>query len=183
MRGFSPAQIASELEKVIYFLHHHRIPYLLIGGMALSLWGRPRTTLDLDFMIQMDEENFGNIKRLFQKEKIRLDQKWMKWNPLLKGTRLRFRTGQVSVDLMRPRDGQDRQAFRRKRRRKLGNQFCFVVSPEDFVLQKLKVGRPRDFEDALSVLERMRGKLNEAYLRRWARKLGIGGELSYVTSL
>ncbi len=55
---------------------------------------------------------------------------------------------------MRPRDRHDRQVFRRNRRKRLEGRFYSVVAPEDFILQKLKVGRPRDFEDALSVLER-----------------------------
>ena len=28
-----------------------RIPYMLIGALALPVWGRPRATLDIDFMI------------------------------------------------------------------------------------------------------------------------------------
>jgi hypothetical protein len=47
-------------------------------------------------------------------------------------------------------------------------------------LQKLKVGRPRDFEDAVSVLEQLKDKLDRRYLEHWARKLGVTEELSYI---
>lgn len=50
-------------------------------------------------------------------------------------------------------------------------------------MQKLKVGRPRDFEDALSVVERFREKLNRNYLGRWAARLGVTAELKYVMRL
>jgi hypothetical protein len=59
----------------------------------------------------------------------------------------------------------------------------WLVSPEDFVLQKLKVGRPRDFEDALSVLERSGNKLNRRYLQRWADRLDVRAELKYILAL
>lgn len=65
----------------------------------------------------------------------------------------------------------------------MGGRHYWVVAPEDFILQKLKVGRPRDFEDALSVLERSGSQLVLPYLRRWARRLGVSGELEYVLRL
>lgn len=53
-------------------------------------------------------------------------------------------------------------------------------SSEDFILQKLKVGRPQDSEDAMSVFERCRKELDHAYLEYWARKLGVTEELNYI---
>lgn len=91
--------------------------------------------------------------------------------------------GPVAVDLMRPRDAHDLACFRRKRRKRLGKRLWNLISPEDFVLQKLKVGRPRDFEDAVTVLEHLRKKLSFAYLKRWAKQLGILGELNYILAL
>jgi hypothetical protein len=44
-------------------------------------------------------------------------------------------------------------------------------------------GPPKDFEDALSVLEQLRDRLDLAYLEYWARKLGIIGELNYILAL
>jgi hypothetical protein len=57
------------------------------------------------------------------------------------------------------------------------------VSLEDFILQKIKVGRPRDFEDALSVVERSREKLDLNYLGEWAGRLGATAELDYIMAL
>lgn len=54
----------------------------------------------------------------------------------------------------------------------MDGRYYWVVSPEDFILQKLKVGRPRDFEDALSVLERSGKTLDRRYLQRWAGRIG-----------
>jgi hypothetical protein len=62
-------------------------------------------------------------------------------------------------------------------------RYYLVVSAEDFILQKLKVGRPRDFEDALSVLERSGKTLDKRYLQRWADRMGVSAELSYILSL
>ncbi|MGQ9623624.1 MAG: nucleotidyl transferase AbiEii/AbiGii toxin family protein [Candidatus Caldatribacteriaceae bacterium] len=38
-------------EKVVQDFHDSKIRYALIGGFALGLWGIPRATVDLDFLI------------------------------------------------------------------------------------------------------------------------------------
>ena len=111
---------------------------------ALAMWGRPRATLDIDFLVMVDAKDLG---------------------------------------LLRPRDPHDHQVFRRRVKKRLEGRVYWFVAPEDFILQKLKVGRPRDFEDTLTVLERSGARLNRAYLRRWAARLHITGELGYVLSL
>ena len=102
---------------------------------------------------------------------------------MLRGSQLRFQFEGTSVDVLRPRDTHDHEIFRRKRKQRIDGHYYWVVAPEDFILQKLKVGRPRDFEDALSVLERSGKSLNRWYLRRWADKLGVPAELRYILSL
>lgn len=64
----------------------------------------------------------------------------------------------------------------------MDGRYYWVVSAEDFVLQKLKVGCPRDFEDAVSVVEQRRKALDLACLEHWARKLGVMEELDYIVA-
>jgi hypothetical protein len=65
----------------------------------------------------------------------------------------------------------------------MDRRYYWFVSPEDFIIQKLRVVRPRDFEDALSVLERSGDILDKRYLQRWAGRLGVSAELRYIFSL
>lgn len=171
------------LRRSVEIFRRARIPYALIGAWALAAWGRPRATLDLDFLVLVSEAALERLGARMTSAGMKLDEMWLKWNPALRGSQLRLRYAGVTIDLLRPRDAHDRQALRRRRRRRLGGRYCWIVAPEDFVLQKLKVGRPRDFEDAQSVLERSRGRLDRAYLQRWARRLGVAGELEYILSL
>ena len=164
-------------------LRKEGVSYVLIGAWALSVWGRPRATLDLDFLVLVNEAGLDRLGSRMVRAGIMVDQEWLNENPMLRGSQLRLRFKGVAVDLLRPRDPHDRQLLRRKRRKRLTGGFYWVVAPEDFILQKLKVGRPRDFEDALSVLERSGRNLDRAYLRRWARRLGIASELDYSLSL
>ena len=63
----------------------------------------------------------------------------------------------------------------------MDGHYYWVISTEDFILQKLKVGRSRDFEDAASVTDRLRDKLDREYLEHWARQLGVREKLDYPT--
>ena len=54
-----------------------RVPYMLIGGLAVSLWGEPRSTLDVDVTIWVESENFehtiseiGKLLNVLPKEPI-----------------------------------------------------------------------------------------------------------------
>jgi hypothetical protein len=45
---------------------------------------------------------------------------------------------------------------------------------------KLRAGRPRDFEDTIAVYWACRKVIDEGYLNRQARKLGLYDELQFV---
>lgn len=160
-----------------------QVPYALIGAWALSVWGTPRATNDVDFLVLVDEEELGRLSERMMRAGFELDETWLKWNPMLRGSQLRFQFRGTTVDLLRPRDAHDQQVFRRKRRKRMDERLYWVVSAEDFILQKLKVGRPRDFEDAVSVLERSGKGLDKRYLDRWASRIGVSAELNYILSL
>jgi hypothetical protein len=60
-----------------------------------------------------------------------------------------------------------------------GRQLWFAA-PDDLILMKLQVGRPRDFEDVVAILAVQREVLDLPYMLDWARRLGIADELAYV---
>ena len=43
------------------------IPYMVSGGMAVSFWGFPRTTHDIDIVIEAQEKDKNKIVKLFEK--------------------------------------------------------------------------------------------------------------------
>ena len=179
LEGSAPAILA----RVVACFRTERISYALIGAWALAVWGTSRATNDVDFLVFVNEEDLNRVSDRMVRGGFELDETWIKWNPMLRGSQLRFQFQGTTVDLLPPRDAHDQQVFRRKRRKHIGRCHCWVVSAEDFILQKLKVGRPRDFEDALSVLERSGKSLDKRYLARWASRIGVAAELKYILSL
>ncbi|MFZ5876446.1 MAG: hypothetical protein ACOYXU_08565 [Nitrospirota bacterium] len=171
------------LQRAVACFRQARVPYALIGAWALAVWGRVRATQDLDFLVLVDDAQLHALDLRLEASGMTRDAAWARHNPLLRGSQIRLFDGPVVIDVLRPRDAQDVSAMRRKRRKRFEGAFYWFVAPEDLILQKLKVGRPRDFEDAMSVIHRCRTTLNRAYLSRWSARIGINEELAYLTSL
>lgn len=114
--------ISETLTSIVDFFQRHRIPYALIGAMALNIYGRPRTTLDIDFLILLDEQGFSNIKDKASSENFGIDEKWAKWNPMIAKNQTRFIVKNISVDVMLSRDDHDKESLKRRKRKKIGNK-------------------------------------------------------------
>lgn len=60
-------------EDVFRALNKEKVRYLVVGGVAVNLYGFPRTTLDLDLLIALDDKNrtafYQTMKKLKFKSK------------------------------------------------------------------------------------------------------------------
>jgi len=173
------ASFESAFHELIGTLEALPFPYCLLGALALGAWGTPRTTQDLDALIQVRDQDRARLIEALTAKQFHLDRDWADQNPLVQSWHLRLHRGPIPVDLLLPRDEHDHTVLQRRHRLSLGALPLWVITPEDLILHKLKVGRPRDFEDVLSVLQRQGAALDRRYLDKWARSLGITEELAY----
>ncbi len=78
----------------------------------------------------------------------------------------------LDIDLF-PAETPDQKELLARRRQAQANGFqAWFVSPEDLILLKLVASRPRDLSDVADILF-IQGKLDEGYLRRWAKELNV----------
>jgi hypothetical protein len=154
---------------------------MVIGAIALSAWGRPRATLDLDFILQTAEIPANFLGKLEELGFV-FDEEWDRYNPMIREFQKRFRSGRTAVDLLLIRDAHDAAAFSRRKRKRFDGKYIWFPSAEDLLVQKLKAGRPQDFIDAEGIVQRMHLKLDRRYLNKWATKLGLIAELNHVLS-
>lgn len=168
------------LRNLIESLPSSAPPYCLIGALALSAWGQPRATKDIDLLILLNESSQEELLRGLVSSGFLKDEAWSKHNPMLQGVMVRLQSGDVPIDLLVPRDAQEEEALLRRRMIEVDGLSLWIVSPEDLVLMKLKAGRPYDFGDVVTVIGRQGDALDLEYLFRWARRLGIREELDYV---
>ncbi len=155
-------------------------PYCLIKALALSAWGQPRATKDIDLLILLNEESRGRVLNALASRGFLKDEAWIEHNPMLRETMLRLSSGDVPIDLLTPRDAQEEEALTRRRMIEVEGLSLWTISPEDLVLMKLKAGRPYDFGDVATVIVRQGNALDLEYMFRWAKRLGVVEELAYV---
>jgi hypothetical protein len=79
----------------------------------------------------------------------------------------------------------DGERLRRRRRVRLNDRIeAWIISPEDFIVNKL--ARPDrsviDEQDVKSVLVRQKGKLDEKYLRKRAQEAGVLAVLENINA-
>jgi len=110
----------------------------------------------------------------------RRDRDWLEWQPQLRGLQVRFIEAGLPIDARRPRDRHEEAAFGRRRAIAIEGHPLWFVAPDDLILMKLKAGRPRDFEDAVTVLAAQGKSLDERHLTEWARAIGVAAELAYL---
>jgi hypothetical protein len=155
------------------------IPYMVTGSLASSLHGRPRTTHDVDIVIDPTAAALDGLVAELLAAGFYVDAGVARealW------TRRQFNaisapTG-FKVDLIvRKERPFSREEFRRREAVELGGASVSLASAEDTILSKLewakKGGSERQLADAAGVLAVKGPSLDRRYIERWARELGV----------
>ncbi|MEK9179966.1 MAG: hypothetical protein AAB897_00955 [Patescibacteria group bacterium] len=174
----SQEKILIDVARTLEKLH---LPYFVTGGFAVSLWGRPRATFDVDIVIQLMNSDINPLaKALKEVSKLGyIDEDMMKdavkWH-----REFNFIDPEsgMKVDFMvSPNDEFSRSRFKRKSAKEIGGQQVYFTSPEDLILSKLlwqkESGSELQLRDVESIIKISGRKLDRSYLEEWARKLGV----------
>jgi predicted nucleotidyltransferase len=169
---------------MVSFLDERGTDYMLIGGYVLPFYGRVRTTLDIDIAVCVQaEEDFRGLCEDAENANYSVSLGSYQ-NPVCL---FQDRITDYEIEVwMRP-DGVewDRETLNRRRRITIAGVEVWIISPEDFIVNKL--ARPDrgvvDEQDVKSVLERKDVVLNWEYLRRRAEKAGVWALLQMINSL
>ncbi len=148
-------------------------PAMIIGGLAVSVHGRPRTTLDADVTISLD---IGELPRVVAAaSRCGFTPRIEDPEPFVRRTRvlpLRRVEDGWDVDLVFAGSPYELEAIGRARSVAIGGSDLPVISPEDLLIHKILAGRPRDVEDAASVVLRQGDRLDRRMV------LGVLSELA-----
>jgi predicted nucleotidyltransferase len=156
--------VAAVLADAVAALERYEIPYVLVGGLASSLYGRPRTTRDVDVLVKKDDA-LAALEALahagFQTEET--NPEWI----------YKAERDGVTIDVIFWLKGDiylDAEMLARSRLLDFDGVIVNVVPPEDLVVIKAAVHdeqTPRHWHDALGVIAD--NELDWEYLARRAR--------------
>lgn len=173
----------SVVESAHRALSSTEVPYCVIGALALGIYGTPRATCDVDFLVLAHRTDPQPFLNLMHTAGFAINQTWHDANPMAREVVLRLvhpTTPHFPVDLVFALGPFDRAMLDRRRAVDFHGLTLWMSSPEDLVLMKLRASRPRDFDDVISIVKNPRLRLELDYLWSWADQLGLHSELSYV---
>lgn len=147
------------------------VPYFAYGGVAVTFWGNPRETQDVDAVVAIAEEECESL--LDSMRAVRLDCSSSAAALFPIDGFLRLEHQGRHADLALGRTPFDRSALDRCQRKRLLGREIWVAGPEDLLLYKLVAYRFKDLGDAEAIVSRQRGLLDLDYLRRWALEIAV----------
>jgi hypothetical protein len=169
-------------------LNRGEVSYMLTGSMASNAWGIPRTTHDLDFVIQLPPSTIPKFVMAFAHPDYYLDEASVRgaYQPPHQFNLIHIPSAlKADFWLLRPVPF-EREMFGRRIQDTWFGEKLWLATAEDVILHKLYWNRltpsERQLGDVAGVVQVQRGKLDEPYLRAWAKELGVSAQLEAALS-
>ena len=148
-------------------LNLNSIPYMIIGGQAVILYGEPRLTRDIDITIGAGPEKLPEILKVLSELSLRPlpedPSAFVKKTMVLPA--LEESSG-IRVDFIFSFSPYEREALRRAKKVFINQAEVNFASLEDIIIHKLFAGRARDLEDVKNIVLKNPG-FNLDYIKKW----------------
>ncbi|MFX0181433.1 MAG: hypothetical protein ACFE95_00015 [Candidatus Hodarchaeota archaeon] len=175
-------EIKADLEEffalVITCLNEAKIKYVVVGAIASIVWGRPRTTMDVEVVIDATKVEIQSFARILEV------------NGFIYGTKdilVAIKENSIAtilhedfpykIDIQGVYEPLNERTLSNRIFLKVFGQEAYVEKPEDLIIAKLRYDRSTDFDDAKAILIRQNTKLNYKYLERIARQENLLDDL------
>jgi hypothetical protein len=159
--------------RVVDILRKLEIPYMVVGSFSSNVHGKPRSTKDADFVIELGSRSVFEISQELGPD-FTLDSQ-MSFETVT--ATMRYRVAHPATSFMiefflLSDDPHDRERFGRKISGDIGDgRSTFVPRAEDVIITKLRWSkhglRQKDVLDAAGIIAVQAGRLDLNYIRRW----------------
>ena len=167
--------LLTALQKIVHVLDSEGVDYMIVGGFAVNFYNRVRLTVDIDLVLQIYPAHVEKIIQHFPD-----------WLPFLESFKesaslgrvfniIDFETG-VKYDFMAYQDSDyNWTAFERRRKVDFLGVECWIASPEDLIISKLKWYNLSKSEKQLGDIAFLLHEttLDKQYLELWTQRLNI----------
>lgn len=166
------------LEKLARISRQSKTRMIIMGGLAVSVFARPRATYDIDGIISLAGKDLRKFLGLLKVNGFKFGPSPVKYVAGLPFITFYYPPYKTYVDLFLASTEFQYEVLHRARMVRLGKLSLRLISPEDLILVKLQSGREKDLEDVKEIILTNKSKLDFTYLRKWAGLLGVDVFLS-----
>ncbi len=147
--------------EVLEALYKSKVKYLIVGGLAVNLYGVPRLSQDIDIIISTDKENVFNIISLLEKmdyvPRLPVDPKdisepdkvkyWIEHKNLKAFSFYHKKDNYKVIDLLLFHNLNFEKSFENKTVKKVKYIEIYLISIDDLIKMKEFSGRTQDLSD------------------------------------
>jgi predicted nucleotidyltransferase len=165
--------IETLIKKTAQQLDRRKIPYMIIGGQAVLLYGRPRLTRDIDITVGVDTDKFTSIEGVCKKLKLKI----LVENPhdFAQNTKVlptEEPDSKVRVDFIFSFTSYEAQAIANAKQVFIDDYPVRFASCEDVIIHKMVAGRAIDEEDVQSILAKNKDAIDFKHIEKWLSEFG-----------
>lgn len=169
------------LVHVVGMLDRLKIPYMITGSIAVSYYGIPRLTHDVDIIIEIGVDKVDKIEGIIHSfgEGFYISGEAIRDAVMRRGmfNAIHSKSG-FKVDFWLVKEElYDQNRFNRKIAHRLLGRDIYITSPEDLIIIKLcwykDSASEKHFQDALGVYRMQSDSLDMKYLRKWCEELSV----------
>lgn len=169
------------IARIARCLDEENIPYMIMGGQAVLIYGRARVTRDIDFTLGMDSDKYAKIVELCNSVGLRVltqDPKTFTAETMVLPAEDPL--SKMRVDLTFSFTPYERQAIERAKNIEIAGYTVRFATCEDVIIQKMVAGRAVDIEDVKSILAKQGDAVDIEYIRKWLGEFEVMEEYAGV---
>ena len=151
-------------------LSRRKIPYMVIGGQAVLLYGSPRLTKGIDITLGVSVDRLADMEEMCRFEDFKILPENHK--VFVQDTHVlpvKDESTGIRIDFIFSYTPYEEQAIKRAKSVRIGKGEAQFASVEDLIIHKIFSGRPRDMEDAKNIMVK-NSDMDRTYIRKWLQK-------------
>ena len=156
------------IQKIAQRLDKEQLPYMIIGGQAVLLYGTPRLTRDIDITLGVDTDKFSLIETICRKLGLKIlpesPEDFARETKVLPAEEPNLR---IRVDFIFSFTEYEAQAMKRTKKVLMNDYPVKFASCEDVIIHKMIAGRAIDEEDIKNILIKNKDSIDLKYIRKW----------------
>ncbi len=161
------------IKKIAQRLDEDKVPYMIIGGQAVLLYGTPRLTRDIDITLGVDTDKFQLIEGICRKLGLKIlpenPEDFARETKVLPAEEPELR---IRVDFIFSFTEYEAQAISRTNEVVMSGYPVKFASCEDVIIHKMIAGRAVDEEDVRNILIKNKNSIDLKYIRGWLSEFG-----------
>lgn len=171
------------LRDIAHWLNDMQVPYVLIGGIAASILGRPRLTQDVDVLVKLHEPAWDEFVQTARKygfaARIGDCAAFARQSRVM--LMLHTESG-IPVDIVLAGLSFEEEMISRASVCSLGGIAFPLPAPEDIIVMKSVAGRPHDIAD-IEGIATVQVEMDWAYISRWTGEFAVALDRSEIAGI